>query len=386
LEKAEDGEDELSSRSKIKIGFDLSPLNDEATFGVCCYAINLLQELVRINDLDICLLYPWSLKIGQEEMSKLAVQRVQLQLRLLDTRWWEQLFLPILAARARCDAIHSLANVAPALSARPVVLTLHDIITYAGGANVSPAVMNYLRRYGTRGVQNAAAVITVSEHSRREIVNFFHIEDSKIHVVPNGVSQAFFDVAKNHPSPGKPPAILACGSLAPNKNLRVTLLAFAQVLHRFPAAKLILFSIAPNTEGLIEAMASKAGILASSLGFVHAPNDLSMSHIFADADLLLFPSLSEGFGLPVAEAFAAGLPVVTSNNGALSEVSGDAALLIDPSDATSLARATLGILENSELRNELRERGRQRSGLYTWARAAAKTTDVYCRVLGRQAT
>jgi glycosyltransferase involved in cell wall biosynthesis len=246
--------------------------------------------------------------------------------------------------------------------------------------------MNYLKRYGTRGVRNAAAIITVSEHSRREIVNFFHIEESKIHVVPNGVSQAFFRASRNrHPLEGYP-TVLACGSFAPNKNLRVTLLAFAQILQKYPAAKLQLFSIAPNTESQIEAVASDAGIRAHSLGFVHASNDLGMSQIFADADLLLFPSLSEGFGLPVAEAFAAGLPVVTSNNGALSEVSGEAALLIDPNDGTALASAALGILENGELRNELRERGWKRSGLYTWDQAAAKTTDVYYRVLRRQAT
>jgi len=271
------------------------------------------------------------------------------------------------------------------MSVRPVILTLHDTITYAGGANVTPAVMNYLRRYGTRGVRNAAAIITVSEHSRREIVDFFHIEDSKVHVVPNGVSQAFFDVAEDHSSSEKPPAILACGSLAPNKNLRVTLLAFAQVLHRFPDAKLMLFSIAPNTEGLIEAMASKAGILAPSLSFVHTPDDLGMSQVFADASLLLFPSLSEGFGLPIAEAFASGLPVVTSNVGALSEVSGDAALLIDPNDPTALAGAALGILENNDLRNGLRKLGLLRAGLYTWDRAAAETAEVYRRLTRKPA-
>jgi glycosyltransferase involved in cell wall biosynthesis len=246
--------------------------------------------------------------------------------------------------------------------------------------------MKYLGGFGTRGVRNASAIITVSEFSRREIVDFFHIEDSKVHVVPNGVGQAFFDVAKNRQPSGTSPAILACGSLAPNKNLRVTLLAFAQVLQRFPATQLVLFSIAPNTEGLIETMASEVGIPASSLKFVHAPNEQSMSQIFAGADLLLFPSLSEGFGLPIAEAFASGLPVVTSNVGALSEVSGDAALLIDPNDPTSLAGAALGILENSNLQNELRGRGWLRSGLYTWDRAAARTTDVYCRVLGNQSS
>jgi glycosyltransferase involved in cell wall biosynthesis len=368
----------------MKIGFDLSPLNDEATFGVCRHAINLVLALAKADEYDICLLYPWSLAVGREELSALAAQQIQFPLRFLGTRWWEQMFLPMLAARAGCDAIHCLANVAPVLSARPVILTLHDIITYTGGASVSPNTMNYLRRFGIRGVRNASAIITVSEFSRREIVDFFRIESSKIHVIPNGVGKAFFTVTKKRQPSGASPSVLACGSLAPTKNLQTTLLVFAQILQRFPEAQLILFSIAPNTESLIQTMASQAGIRASALNFVHAPDDLSMGQIFADADLLLFPSLSEGFGLPVAEAFAAGLPVVTSNVGALAEVGGDAALLIDPNDPASLARAALGILQNGELQNGLRERGRLRSRLYSWDRAAAQTAEVYRHVLWDQ--
>jgi len=295
----------LSRHSKIKIGFDLSPLNDKGTFGVCRYAINLILALSKANEFDISLLYPWTLEVGKEELSALAEKQIQFPLRILKTRWWEQLFLPLLATRAGCQAIHSLGNVAPSLSPRPVILTLHDIITYAGGANSSPATMNYLRRFGFRGVKNASAIITVSEFSRREIVEFFGIDGSNIYVVPNGIGRAFVTVTKNRQPSKKSPLVLACGSLAPTKNLQTTLLAFAQILHRFPEGRLSLFSIAPNSEAFIEAMASNAGIHASALSFVHAPDEMSMSQIFADADLLLFPSLSEGFGLPVVEAFAA---------------------------------------------------------------------------------
>ncbi len=371
--------------SRIKIGFDVSPLADEEAFGVSRYAIHLIQALAEAGEFDLCLLYPWSLKVGKEEMAQLKVQQIGLQLRVLGTRWWEQLFMPLLAARAGCDAIHSVANVAPVLSSRPVILTLHDTITYAGDADVSAATMTYLRSFGARAVRSAAAIITVSEFSRHEIVNRFHVEDGKVQVIPNGVSREYFAVSKTHEFSQLAPVVLACGSLAPSKNLRGTLDAFARILCRFPKAKLELFSIAPNTENLIRKWGSEAGIPASALACVHAPDDLDMSRVFADADVLVFPSLNEGFGLPVAEAFAAGVPVVTSNVGALAEVSGGAALLVDPNDSAAIACAAIGILEHSELRRGLRERGRRRSAAFTWGRAAEETAAVYRRVLCAQA-
>lgn len=364
-----------------KIGFDLSPLSDDAAFGVSRYGINLLQALAKLNEFHLCLLYPWSLKVGKAELSALNAEQISFQPRFLGTKSWEQLYMPILAAKAGCSAIHSIANVAPAISRRPVVLTLHDTITYSGQANVSPATMRYLRNFGMRGVRNADAIITVSEFSRKEIAEFFKIDKFNIYVVPNGVGQAFFNVSRRPNRSANGRTILACGSLAPNKNLRITLRVFAQILARVADARLELFSIAPGTEQTVIAMASEAGIPQSALGFVRAPDEAGMSQVFVNSDLLLFPSLNEGFGLPVVEAFAAGVPVVTSNRGALAEVSGDAAITVDPTDPAPLASSAIAILENVELQRDLQERGRRRSSLYTWDRAAATTAEVYRRVL-----
>jgi glycosyltransferase involved in cell wall biosynthesis len=361
-------------RSKTKIGFDLAPLTDEATFGVSEYAIHLIEALANLDEFQLCLLHPWSLRFGEAKLTSLKVERIPFQLRLLGTNWWEQLVFPTLAARAGCDVLHSVGNVAPRFSTRPVVLTLHDIITYAGKASVPPGTMNYLRRFGVPGVRRADAIVTISETSRREIAEFFGIDPANIHVVPNGVGKEFFTAPSGEAIRNSSPVILASGSLAPNKNLKVTLQAFAGILHHHPSATLMLFSIGPGTETGITEMAAANGIRSSAINFVRAPDAATMGRIFASADVLLFPSLREGFGLPIVEAFAAGVPVVTSNSGALAETSGDAALLANPEDPAALASSVLGILQNEDLRRRLIELGRQRANLFTWEQAATQIT------------
>lgn len=362
---------------KLRIGFDLSPFSDRGTFGVCSYSLNLLQALAHTGELDICLLHPWALSVMSEEIDALPAQRIKFTVPYADTRWWEQALFPTAALWARCDLTHSLANVAPAWNARPTILTLHDTITYHPATTIQPKIRDYLRRFGARGVKNAGALITVSEFSKRQIIEFFDIEDSKVFVIPNGVNETFTRVSRVREFTLSSPYLVSCGSLAPHKNLKVTLQALAGIRHKLPGTRIGLFSVSTGSESTIYALAAESGVPPNAIDLLHVPNELGMAQAFADADLLLFPSLAEGFGLPIVEAFSAGLPVVTSKLGATAEVGGDAAVLADPTDPAALAEAALAILTDSERRESMRRSGRQRATLYTWDRAARQTIAVY---------
>lgn len=161
-------------------------------------------------------------------------------------------------------------------------------------------------------------------------------------------------------------------------------MAFARIYAKYPGSKLLLFSVSPGSEGTLRKLGAVAEVPEDAIEFITAPDALSMSQVFARSDLLLFPSLWEGFGLPVVEAFATGTPVVTSREGALAEVSGDAAVLIDPSDHAAVGNAAIGILENADLWNKMRDLGQQRAALFTWQRAAAQTAEIYRRVATKE--
>ena len=368
---------------KLRIAVDAVALSDASTFGVSSYTIGLVEALSALDDVEVLLLYPWPLHHGAAKLARVKIRHIRFAVPGAKTREWEQMLVPLLSLTMRCHLIHSPANVAPVLSPKPVVLTLHDIITYSGHSNNSPDSQRYLKRYGMPGVRRAAAIITVSEFSRRQIIDFFGIDEARVHVIYNAIASEFFACGiKRAPSRDKP-VVLGCGSLAPTKNARGTLMAFARIHARYPGSKLLLFSVSPGSEGALRKLAAAAGVPEDALEFVAAPDDLTMSSVFARSDVLLFPSLWEGFGLPVVEAFAAGTPVVTSREGALAEVSGGAAVLVDPNDPAAIADAAIGMLENADLWNKMRDLCQQRAALFTWQRAAAQTAEVY-RLVARK--
>lgn len=369
---------------KLRVVVDAVALSDAGTFGVNTYTVGLVEALSALDDVEVLLLYPWPLHHGTAKLARAGIRQIRFAVPGAKTKEWEQMLVPLLSLTTRCHLIHSPANVAPVLSPKPVVLTLHDIISYSGHSNISADSQRYLDTYGTRGVRRASAIITVSEFSRRQIAGFFGIDEAKIHVIFNAAAPEFFASGPKQAPNCDKPIILGCGSLAPTKNARSTLMAFARIYAKYPGSKLMLFSVSSGSENTLRKLCATAEVPEDAIGFVSAPDDLSMSRVFAQSDLLLFPSLWEGFGMPVAEAFAAGTPVVTSREGALQEVSGGAALLVDPNDPAAIAEAAIGMLENTDLWNKMCNLGRQRATFFTWQRVAAQTAEIYRRVVTKE--
>jgi glycosyltransferase involved in cell wall biosynthesis len=268
---------------------------------------------------------------------------------LRDT-WWYPIELP---RRAKgLDVLHCPTFRGPVRSSVPVVVTIHDLAVLRHPGTFNRWTRRYSRLAVPRVARAARRVIAVSEFTRGEIVELLGVPAERITVIPNGVEPVF--------TPDGPRAegdyLLAVGTLEPRKNLAVS---------RQAAKRL-------GVELRVVGARGWGGVQVD--GWLGRVSDEELAALYRGARCLVYPSLYEGFGIPVLEAMACGTPVVTSAGGATEEVAGGAAVLVDPHDPTAIAA---GIEEAAGRHDELRARGLERAARFTWERVAAETRAVY---------
>ena len=270
---------------------------------------------------------------------------------------WEQAVLPLLAREA--ELIYSPANLAPLASRRNVVV-IHDVAALRHPEWYRPFYVRYQRALLPAIARRARLVITVSDFSRRELVEVLGVNPERVAVVPNGVDERFNPAAE--PLPTERPYVLAVGTRIARKNL--TVLSEAAARLREQGVDLV---HAGSGRGYMRE--EETGALRE-LGYV---SEERLPALYAGALALVMPSLYEGFGLPCLEAMACGVPVVASNAGALPETCGDAAQLVDPHDAGGFADALMRIAGDEELRGRMAAASAERAAPFTWARTAELT-------------
>jgi glycosyltransferase involved in cell wall biosynthesis len=301
----------------------------------------------------------------------------------------EQALLPRLAARAGVDLVHSLASTAPVRGRFRRVVTVHDLI-YAR----YPEAHSGLRGKGMRVLVPQAArrsdrVIADSRSTRDDLVELLGISPGRIDVVPLGLGA----VQREPPLPeaetrarfalGARRVLLSLSAKRPHKNL----LALIDALALIPSAErpvLVLPGYRTAHEAELRARARERGV-EGDVRFPAWVSGEELEGLWALASAFVFPSLYEGFGLPVLEAMARGVPVACSNASSLGEVAGDAALLFDPRRESEIAAAMLRVMDDPRLAAQLAGRGRERAGRFTWERAARLTLESYARALGSAA-
>ncbi|MBA5867389.1 MAG: glycosyltransferase [Nitrospira sp. CR1.3] len=235
-----------------------------------------------------------------------------------------------------------------------------------------------------RTARRARKVITVSNFSARELVDLYALSPERIAVISNGVADNFLarqddsamDLLRKRIGLPAKPFILFVGGADPRKNHRRFLEGAALVRRQLAGRVLLLVGSTIHPFGSYQDTAKSCGV--SDL--VICPGRLSKADLqllYTYADLFVFPSLYEGFGMPVLEAMACGAPVITSQTTALVEVAGDAAVLVDPSDARALGEAMVRVMENESLRTSLKAKGLARAKLFTWREAASQTLELY---------
>lgn len=298
----------------------------------------------------------------------------------------EQIFLPRLARRAGVDVLHSLASTAPLWGHFKRVVIVHDLI-YAR----FPEAHAGMRALGMRvlvplAVRRAHRVTADSQSTRADLIELLHADPAKIDVVPLGLG------TPRHPAPapeekvrerlalGERPVVLSLSAKRPHKNLEALIGALA----RIPAERrpvLVLPGYPTAHEAILRELAIQRGV-AEDVRFLEWISEEDLEGLWALAAAFAYPSLYEGFGLPVLEAMARGVPVTCSNASSLPEVAGDAALLFDPHDEAAIANALERLLTDPALREDLCTRGLRRAQEFTWEHIAQLTLETYARALG----
>lgn len=278
-------------------------------------------------------------------------------------------------ATGRVDVVHGTAVAVPPSSA-PLVMTIHDLAFLADPGSYTRHGNRFFRRGTELARRHARIVMVPSEATARECLDA-GFDPERIRVIPWGVDQQperieADEIRRRHGLDR--PYLLFVGTLEPRKNLPAVVAAAAGLDGR----EIDLAIVGPDgwNEDVGAALRPLAGttVRVKRLGFVPRAD---LAGLYAGCAAFCFPSLREGFGMPVLEAMAAGAPIVTSSGTATAEVGGDAVLLADPFDPRAVAAAVRRIVDDGGLADELRHRARERSLIFTWDRAARLTAEVY---------
>jgi glycosyltransferase involved in cell wall biosynthesis len=308
------------------------------------------------------------------------------------TMWW----LPIAVDLSGVDLFHATYNIMPAGLPMPCVTTIHDMMWLTDYRLCNDSLKGQVERHFfghgiRRALRSAAAIATVSAATRDEIARIAPAAARRSAVTLSGVSADFApgprgpDAAAAGADPCPPPGrrfVLTVGQYSPYKNHEGALAGFARAFADRPEIDLVFVQRRGDGQRRLTEAARRLGIE----GRVHFPRNISREQLVAlyrSAEALLHPSFCEGFGNPLAEAMACGCPVVTSAVSAMPEVTGDAAVLVDPSNPASIAAGLIRVVDDASLASVLSGRGLARAANLSWQTFAAENLAIYRQVLGR---
>jgi glycosyltransferase involved in cell wall biosynthesis len=347
--------------------------------GVEQYTLQLVRALVRQNDVDVTVLVPTA---KAAECLPEGVHRV-IHKPLAGTfapAYWA--FPP--KGLQRFDLIHCPTARTPFLrkpAGVKLVMTIHDLVPLATPNYHKPSYRTYFTAVLPHLLRQCDMLIVDSNATHADLARFFDVPSHMVRTIP---------AAGRWPANGHEPVaeperyLLAVGTLEPRKNLARVLRAFVQVKKQLPELPdRLLIAGRPGWGNVEGELLLKNRQDISWLGYV--PDD-DLKELYRKAQALVYPSLYEGFGMPVLEAMNLGCPVITSDRSSLPEVAGNAALYVDPESVESIALAMRRILTQSFLRRELSELGFQQAAKFSWERCAAETVEVYQHVLATPTT
>lgn len=365
----------------MRIGFDGTPLQYTLS-GVGIYVDQLLRHLPIVRPQWEYLLY------SNKPFVSTDIPGVRPFAGYFPpSRWaWMQFKLPQIISQSEVDLCHFMNNSAPMRCPSPYAITIHDASLFLFSQYHSWTRLLALRLLLPQAARRAHVVITVSHASRKELIEILQLPPEKVRVVYSAVSGDFRPLHDEEKSarlrqryqlPQK--FALYVGTIEPRKNLRRLVAAFAQIEAHHPDLHLVLAG--PGGWKMNGALEKEAAALSGKVHFLGFVSQEDLPGIYSLATVFAFPSLHEGFGLPLLEAMACGVPVLTSNRSAMVEVSGSAAHLVDPISVESIADGLNSLLNSQAQREWYIGQGFQRVQQFSWEQTARETAALYEEIL-----
>lgn len=369
----------------VRIGFDVGPVTQRPT-GVGNYCRNLIGTLVEECLDDSFVAFSASMRRPAIALTgpRVTARHVPAPTRALYALWSNLGAPHIETLTGPVDIFHATNFFLPPARTCGRVLTIHDLGFLVVPEMCSPKIVGPFSRQIRRFAAEADVVLADSEATRRDILRLLDVPPEKAVAAPLAVAKGLRpldrDAARRivrdrHGLDG--PYVLFVSTLEPRKNVTGLLRAFARLRGGIPHRLALVGATGWNAEPIVEAIAA-LGISDRVVRLGYAPDD-DLNALYSAADVFVFPSYYEGFGLPVLEAMSCGCPVVTSNRSSLPEVVGEAGALCDPDDHAAIADAVLRLIEDETARERAVARGLAQAATFSWSACAARTREAYER-------
>jgi glycosyltransferase involved in cell wall biosynthesis len=370
----------------VRIAIDARKLGD---FGIGTYVRNLLRQLARQDTANEFVVLCRDVDCDMVDELGPAFRPVVEMARGYSIA--EQFAVPLDLRREGAELFHAPHYVLPALTPCRSVVTIHDCI-HLRFPQYLPSRFGYAyaRAQMWTATHRAGRVITVSEASKRDILRYFRVPESRIDVIYNAIDDRFWqepaaeEIARVRERYRlTDPFVLYAGNIKPHKNLERLIESFHLLRQNSPELRDVQLLIIGDEISKYAALrrAVHRHKLHKHVRFFGFVSDQTLAALYRLADVFVFPSLYEGFGLPPLEAMASGTPVITSNVSSLPEVVGNAALMIDPYEPAAISDAIRRVLTSAELRADLRRRGLARAREFSWERSIRRVREIYDEVM-----
>jgi glycosyltransferase involved in cell wall biosynthesis len=368
----------------VRVGIDARFITRHPRRGIGNYSLNMVAELVKLSPEIHYVLYIYA--ADDEGILPRADNVTIRRLGMPAYPLWEQLALPLAATRDRLDILHCLGNTAPMLMPKSVrlVLSLMDVMFLQTGEFV-PKPTNHYQALGRvyrqvvvpRCARIADEVVTISEFSRQDILRLIPgLRPEKVLVTHLSCDPIFKSASGTAP---EAPYILTLGAEDPRKNTARLVRAYLNLLKTHGMRENLIVSGYSNWEHSEAFKAVKEAGATERVKFLSFVAIEDLAALYRNARFFVYPSLYEGFGIPLLEAFSAGCPVIASNVTSIPEVGGNAAIYVDPLNEEEIGQAMHSLIVDDVLRRKLAQLGQARAAEFSWAETARQTLSVYRR-------
>lgn len=353
------------------IGIDTSRTTKEKLTGTEYYSIEIIKALANLDNNNRYILY------AQADPSKrLGKLPANFRTKIMPfPKFWSQIRLSWEMLWKKPNLLFVPSHTVPIIHAKNTVVTLHDLGFKHFPELYSPQELVYHNWTMNFSATHAKEIITPSEFTKKDLVKTYAIDPAKIHVVYHGYDR---DMFKPNPDIKKKPYILFIGRIEEKKNIKGMIEAYALLRREQRITHQLVLAGSPGfgyeqIKAEIDKLPENIKKDVLELGYIDQQEYVRR---LQEADIFLFTSFFEGFGMPIIEAFACETPVITSNVTSMPEIAGNAALTVDPRNPLEIAAALSRLINSPKLKEELIFKGRMRARLFSWEKAGAETLEV----------